>query len=198
MDIYVDIGLSFLDVIISLTLFWAIYRGYKQGAIIHSVALLVLLAGIGISGKISYAIYDYMQERARVTLYNLPVILFFLFSVLSVIGAHFVARKVTANVGGAPKGFVNKLLGVAVNVVKYLYMMSIVLIMFFKLDANFDFIHEKEQHRTKLYYPILRIAPATFKMLEFRELYPVPMEKPRKFQNGDYEGEDIPENIDNT
>lgn len=189
MDIYVDIGISFLDFLLSLVLFWAIYRGYKRGAIIHSVALLVLLAGIGISGKLSYLIYDYMQERARVTLYNLPVILFFIFSVLSVIGAHFVANKVTANIGKEPKGFTNKLLGAGVNVVKYLYMSSIVLIMLFKLDANFDFIHPKEKERTILFYPVLRIAPATFKMLEFREIHPVPKSKPDR-----YEEIELPEN----
>ncbi|GEM_PF-1158113 len=199
MDIYVDIGLSFLDVLISLALFWAIYRGYKRGAIIHAVSLLVLLVGLGISASLSYALFGYMQERARVTLYNLPVILFFVFAVLSVIGAHFTANKVATNVGAEAKGFVNKLLGVLVNVVKYLYMTSVVLIMLFKIDANYDFIHEKEQTRTKLYYPVLNIAPATFKLLRFNELYPVPTEKPREFRNdGSADDYVIPEDIDNT
>jgi len=187
MDIYVDIGLSFLDVLISLVLFWAIYRGYKRGAITHAVSLLVLLVGLGVSASLSYALYGYMQERARVPLNNLPVILVFVFSVFSVIGAHYVANKVAQNVGGEPKGFVNKLLGAFVNIVKYLYMTSVVLIMLFKIDVNYDFIHEKEQARTKLYYPILNIAPSTFKLLRFDEHgpHPVPSEKPCKFRPPD-------------
>jgi len=191
MNIYVDIGISFLDFLITIVLFWAIYRGYKHGAIVHSVALLVLLAGIGISGKLAYFIHDFMQERARVTLYNLPVIVFTILATISIIGAHFTANKVVGNIGPKPKGGLNRVLGVAVNIVKYLYMISLALIVIFKLDANFDFIHSKEKERTKLFYPVLHIAPATFKMLEFRELHPVPASKPGVFKEAD-----VPENID--
>ncbi len=191
MNIYVDIGISFIDFLISITLFWAIYRGYKLGAIVHSVALLVLLAGIGLSGKISYAFFYFVQERARVTLYNLPVILFAIFSIFSIFAAHFITNKVIANVGATPKGSLNRFLGIAVNIVKYLYMISIISIILFKLDANFDLIHSKEKERTSLFYPILSIAPTTFRMLRFKELHPVPMSKPDVYENTD-----VPENLD--
>ena len=149
MDVYINLP-AFTDIIIYLFLFWAIYRGYMRGAIIHSVALLVLLAAIGVSAKLSYFVYEYIQDRARVTLYNLPVILFLILSVFSVIGAHFTANKVIGNIGKTPKGMLNRTLGVFVNITKYLFMISIVSIMIFKLDANFSVINDKEKEQVHL------------------------------------------------
>ena len=177
MNIYFDFQLSFIDFIIVVVLFWAIYRGYARGAIIHSVALLVLLAGIGISSKLSYLIYDLVQSRARVSLYHLPVFIFAFLLVPSVYVSHLVSKKVIGNIGKVPQGMINRMLGIAVNVVKYLYIMSAVLILVYKLDASYDYIHLEEKKRSRLYFPVLSIAPSTFKSLKFPEIHPIPIGK---------------------
>ena len=191
MDIYIDAGVSLFDFLITIVLIWAVYRGYKRGSIIHSVALLVLLAGIVVSAKVSYMFYGFLADRSRIPLINLPVIIFAVLFVFSVIGAHFVANKVTGNVGKEPKGFTNKILGILVNVVKYLFMTSIVLIFIFKLDASFEFIHKNEKQRTKLYYPVLSIAPSAFKILRFPEINPVPIGKPEEVKREDNLQDDL-------
>ena len=167
-----------------------------RGAIIHSVALLVLLAAIGISAKLSYFVYDYIQDKARVTLFNLPVIIFLLLSIPSVIGAHFTANKVIGNIGKTPKGSLNRVLGVLVNVTKYLFMISIVLIMVFKLDANFSILSDKEKERTRLFYPILNIAPSIFRPLRFQEIHPVPTHKPDGIDRGNEKDRKLQEEIE--
>ena len=182
MDIYVDIGLSLFDLLITVVLFWAIYRGYKRGAIIHSVALLVLLGGIIVSAKLSYMFYNFLSERSRIPLVHLPVVLFAVLFFLTVIGAHFTANKVTGSIGENPKGMTDRLLGVLVNVVKYLFMTSVVLVFIFKIDASFDFIHKDEKAKTRLYYPVLSVAPSAFRILRFPEINPVPYGKPEEIK----------------
>ncbi len=183
---------AFLDVIICLILFWAIYRGYMRGAIVHSVALLVLFVAIGISVKLSYSIYEYLQDKARITLYNLPVILFSVFAVFSVIGTHFVTNKVIKSVGETVKGKkINQGIGVGLNVLKYLFLISIASIIIFKLDANFAIINEKEKEKTSLFYPILNIAPTVFSTLRFNEIHPVPSGRPEKIKRETDEETDI-------
>ncbi len=177
-----DINLSFFDVIIFSVLFWAIYRGYTRGSIIHSVALLVLVAGTVIAAKFSYFIYDFFTMRAKIPLVNLPVIIFSILFILAVLGSHFVANKVIGNIGKTPKGMTNRVLGIFVNLVKYLFMISIVLIFIFKLDASFNFIHKKEKERTNFFYPVLSIAPSAFRVLRFPEIDPVPLSKPKEFE----------------
>ena len=118
MDIYIDTGVSLFDFLITVVIGWAVYRGYKRGAIIHSVALLVLLAGIIISAKLSYIFYNFLSERSRIPLVHLPVILFsFLFG-FSVIGAHFTANKVIGSIGKDAKGFVTLLTDVSFDTTK--------------------------------------------------------------------------------
>lgn len=192
MEIYVDVGLSLFDFLISVVLFWAVYRGYKRGAIIHSVALLVLLGGIVISAKLSYMFYNFLSERARIPIVHLPVIIFSLFFILTILGAHFTANKVMGNIGKTPKGLINKLLGIIVNTVKYLFMISVVLVFIYKIDASFNFINQNEKTRTKLYYPVLSIAPSAFKILRFPEINPVPTGKPEEIKRQ----EELRDNLD--
>jgi membrane protein required for colicin V production len=178
MEIYVDIGLSFWDFVISVILFWAIYKGYRRGAIVHSVMLLVLLAGIGIAAKLSYGIYDGVQDKARIPLYNMPVVVFGLLFGLAVIASHIIGNKVIGNIGKTPRGFTNRILGVAVSVVKYLFIISVSLILIYKIDINYEFISRDEKERTKLFYPVMNIAPSAFKILRFPEVNPIPDRKP--------------------
>ncbi len=179
---YVNLNISFFDFLIVIVLFWAVYRGYIRGAIVHSVSLLVLLAGIVISAKIGYTISDYMQDRSRIPLYNLPLIIFGFLFIVAVLGAHFTTQKVIGNIGKEPKGTTNRVMGVLVSVVKYLYLISVVLIFVYKLDSNLNFVNQNEKTKTVFFYKVLSIAPTTFKILIFPEIYPVPIGKPEEIQ----------------
>jgi hypothetical protein len=142
----------------------------------------MLLAGIVISAKLSYAISDYMQERARIPLYNLPLVLFGIFFIISVIATHFVTNKVHNNSGANSSGMGNRFIGVFVNATKYIYLMSVVLIFVYKIDSNLNFIHQNEKKKTFFYYKILSVAPGTFKILVFPEIYPIPIGRPEELQ----------------
>lgn len=144
----------------------------------HSVMLLVLLAGIGIAAKLSYGIYDGVQDKARIPLYNMPVVVFGLLFGLAVIASHIIGNKVIGNIGKTPRGFTNRILGVAVSVVKYLFIISVSLILIYKIDINYEFISRDEKERTKLFYPVMNIAPSAFKILRFPEVNPIPDRKP--------------------
>ncbi len=174
MDLDFNFHLSFIDFFIVVVLFWAIYKGYMRGAIIHSVSLLVLLACIGLSSKLSYLIYDIVQTRSNVKLFYMPVFIFGFLLIPSFYLSYFVSVKVIGNIGKSPQGLINRMLGVAVCVVKYLYIMSTLFIFLYKLDFSYQFIHKNEKDRSALFYPVLSIAPATFKSLVFSEIYPVP------------------------
>lgn len=179
---YVNLNISFFDFLIVIILFWAVYRGYIRGAIIHSVSLLVLLAGIVISAKIAYSISDYMQERSRIPLYNLPLILFGILYIGAVVGAHITTQKVIGNIGKEPKGMANRIMGVFVSITKYLYMISVILIFVYKLDSNLNFINQNEKKKTVFFYRVLSIAPTTFKILIFPEIYPIPVKTPEEIK----------------
>lgn len=185
LGISLNLEISFIDFLIVITLFWAIYKGYMRGAIIHSVALLVLLAGIGLSSKLAYIVYDIVQLRSNSRFFYFPVFVFAFLMIPTVYLSYLVSKKVIGNIGKTPQGMINRVLGVVVCVIKYLYIMSTAFIFIYKLDVSYEFIHKNEKIRSALYYPILRIAPATFKSLYFYEIYPVPKNKEEDLFNED-------------
>lgn len=191
MEVYVNIGLSFWDFLITIVLLWAIYKGYRRGAIVHSIMLLALLAGIAIAARMGYGVYNMLQDKARVPLYNMPVVIFALLFALAIVGSHLIGNKVSNNVGKTPRGFTNRLLGVAVSVVKYLFILSVALILVYKIDANYEFISRDEKQRTKLFYPVMNIAPSAFRILRFPEVNPVPDGKPDYLEQSQEEEFDL-------
>jgi len=194
-----DLLLSFslFDGLITITLLWAVWRGYKRGSIVHSVALLVLLGGVFLAALLSYQIYYVFSDIARVPLVHMPVIVFSVLFVGVVYGAHYTADKVTGNIGKEATGKTNKGLGVIVNIAKYLFMTSIVLTFIFKLDATYDLITPAEKKETSLYYPVLKIAPTVFRILKFPEINPVPSAKPIEYQDVLPGQEEVDDNLEN-
>jgi len=169
MDLQIDAAISFLDVFIVLILIWAIFKGYKRGPVVHAISLLILVAGIAIFGYMSEGIAEYIREKAR-TQENLPYLHLYIFSILffaTIWLSNFVANKIEKGAGSKPKGILNISLGIIASIIKYLYLLSIILLFFAKFDDSYNIIGAKEKHNTKLYKTVKDFAPDTIKTVAF-------------------------------
>lgn len=169
MDININTALSFLDIFIVLVLIWAIFKGYKRGPVVHAVSLLIIVVGIALFGAISTSIADYIRDRATVPLINLHFIVFaVLFSATTWL-ANFVSNKIETGGAAKPKNIAGIFLGILASVVKYLYILSILLLFFAQFDKSYNLTEPGEKGRTKLYHTVKSIAPYTIKTVSFLE-----------------------------
>ncbi len=169
MDVEFDAAISFFDIFIILVLIWAIYKGFKRGPVVHAISLLILIAGIAIFGYMSEGIAEYIRERAR-TQENLPYLHYTIFAILfsaTVWLSNFVGDKIEKGAGSKPKGILNISLGIIAGVVKYLYLLSILLLFFSQLDRSYNLVGSKEKSNSKLYKTVKNIAPDTIKTVAF-------------------------------
>jgi len=168
MDINVNTAISFLDIFIVLVLIWSIFKGYKRGPVVHALSLLVIVIGIAAFGYISPEIAEFAREKVR-SQNNLPYIHLYIFAILfigTIWLSNFVANK-TEKASGKPKGFISILLGIIAGTVKYLYILSIVLLYFGQFDNNYEIVNSEEKRRTKLYNGVKNLAPNTIKTVSF-------------------------------
>lgn len=168
MDVEFDAAISFFDIFIVLVLIWAIYKGFKRGPVVHAISLLILIAGIAIFGYMSEGIAEYIRERTR-TQENLPNLHFTIFAVLfsaTIWLSNFVGDKIEKG-AGKPKGILNIALGILASVIKYLYLLSILLLFFSQIDKSYNLVGSKEKGNSKLYKTVKSIAPDTIKTVAF-------------------------------
>ena len=176
MDVNVDLQLSIFDFLISGALVWGIYKGFVQGFIVHSIALLVLLAGVFISAKLAMGFYNLLVDKSTVQLKNLPVIAFSLMYALVLYGINYTALKVQKQVAPVQLNIYTKLLGSFFGALKYLFISSIFLIFVDRIDRSFKIRTEIERQRTIMYRPVLKFAPTVMPILNFDVRQAVPLE----------------------
>ncbi|MCF6366373.1 MAG: CvpA family protein [Bacteroidales bacterium] len=165
----IDATISFLDVFIVLVLIFAIFKGYKRGPVVHAISLLIIVSGIAIFGYMSEGIADYIRERIRSN-ENLPSLHLYIFAFLfsaTVWLSNFVADRIEKGAGSKPKGILNISLGIIASVIKYLYLLSVLLLFFAGFDKSYNIIGTKEKNNTKFYKTVKNIAPDTIKSVAF-------------------------------
>lgn len=178
MDVEVDLQLSIFDFLISGALVWGIYKGFVQGFIVHSIALLALIIGVFISAKLSMGFYNLLVDKSTIPLINLPVIAFSILFGLVLFGTNYAAFVVQKQVMPVQMTIYTKLLGSFFGALKYLFISSIFLIFVDRIDKSFKIRTEKERQRTIMYLPVLKFATTVMPVLNFdvREAVPIELE----------------------
>jgi len=167
MDVDVDLHVSLFDFLISGVMIWGIYKGYIQGFIIQTIALFVLLAGVFVGAKFSVVLYDIIIDKSTVALPNFPVIVFAIIFGFIVFASNYVALIVQKQVMSIPKPITTRVLGAFFGAVKYLFIVSVMLLFIDRIDNNFEIVTNKEKARTILYQPVLKFAPTILPRLKF-------------------------------
>ncbi|RLD71717.1 MAG: hypothetical protein DRJ10_19190 [Bacteroidetes bacterium] len=179
MDVDVDLHVSLFDFIIVGIMIWGIYKGYIQGFIIQTIALFVLLAGVFVGTKLSMVIYEMVIDKSMVSLPNFPIIIFAIMFGFIVFASNYVALIVQKQVVSLPKPITTRVLGAFFGAIKYMFIISIMLIFIDRLDSGYPFVTPKEKSRTILYEPFRKFAPTILSRLKFEvteHQYPLPLD----------------------
>jgi membrane protein required for colicin V production len=157
---------NFIDIILIVPLGYAAWRGFKKGLIIEVFTLLALLvgiyAGIHFSDWTSARIEEYFELEPN----YLPVVAFTI--TFLAIGAmvFFAGKMLEQMIKVVNLSPVNKILGVLFGILKMIYTLSIILILFETYDERGDFIPNELKENSMLYHPIKITASATIPAIE--------------------------------
>ncbi len=164
MDSQIDIsGISIIDVLLVLILIWAVFKGYKRGPVVHSLSLLVILAGIAAFGLISTELADFINAKWKGSINHLDIYIFSVLFSAAVWLSNLVADKAQSASSVSMKKPVNIILGILTSVIKYLYIVSIILL-FISLSG---YLPGKYERKSKFYKTVKLTAPATIKTVNF-------------------------------
>jgi membrane protein required for colicin V production len=117
----------FLDIIVVVLLVFALWKGIRNGLILGIFSFLAFIIGLAAAMKLSAVAADYIGQNVSVSERWLPIIAFAAVFLLVVVLVRLGAKALESVVEGATLGWLNRLGGVLLFALIYLFIFSILL-----------------------------------------------------------------------
>ena len=159
--------MNYIDIIIGILLLLSAISGFKKGLIAELASLAALILGIWGAVEFSFVTSEFLVENLNLTTEHLPIISFVVTFIVIVILVHIVGNVVNKMVETVMLGFVNKLAGLVFGFLRAALVLSIILVVFDKIDEDVEILSEQTKENSKLYEPVRKLAPSLFPFINF-------------------------------
>lgn len=163
--------MNYLDFILIIPLLYAVWRGFIKGFIVEIFTLLALLVGLYAAVHFSDWTSLKIQENTSTNWTYLPVISFTITFLAVGAMVYFLGKTIEKLINFAHLSPVNKLLGVLFSLLKMLYILSVLIVLFESYDKNENVISKKDKTEATLYTPIKSISIKTIPYIEEAKFY---------------------------
>ena len=157
--------MSFIDIILGAALLFGLVRGIMKGLFVEVASLLALV--LGVYGAIHFSFYaaDLIQTKVDWNLKTINIVAFAITFIVIVFAISLAGKALTKLADFAALGMLNKLLGGAFGALKIGLILSVLLIVFNKLNNALPFLEDVDIEQSVLYSPVKSIAPILFPTL---------------------------------
>lgn len=161
-----QIEMNYLDIIILLFLLFSAINGLRNGFIAEVVSFASLIVGIWGAIKFSGITSEFLIENFNMKSEYLGIISFTVTFLLIVLLIYFVGNVVKKLVSSVLPGIIDHLVGLIFGIVKSALILSVVFIVFDKIDNSVHILSEDTKAESRLYEPVRSFAPSIFSFLE--------------------------------
>ncbi|OQP67981.1 CvpA family protein [Niastella populi] len=116
-----------IDVLVLIFLVLAIIKGLRRGLIVAVFSIFAFIAGIAAAMKLSVVVADYLKDSVNVSAKWLPFISFAVVFIGVVLLVRWAASLLEATVEMAMMGWANKIGGIILFAILYMFTLSVVL-----------------------------------------------------------------------
>lgn len=166
--------MSYLDIIIIIPLLWGAFKGFKKGLIIELTSLIALIAGIWLAVNFSTFVSDVLSSKIFVNSTVMSIISFAIVFIGVVILVYFVGKSIEKFIKLIALGLINRVLGSIFGVLKFAFLLSVVLFFAETVDNKINILDEDAKNKSILYNPVKSSAPiiiSLFKKESFNEWF---------------------------
>ncbi|MGE0560263.1 MAG: CvpA family protein [Flavobacteriales bacterium] len=150
--------MNFFDIIFIIPLLWGAYKGFTKGFVIEIASFVALGLGVWGSLRFSYVSAEYLSKLFDISNKLMPIISFSLTFILIVVAVFTLAKLLQGVLKKAALGFVNKLLGLIFGVLKFAFILSILLNLVNVFNNEVEFISNEKKEASLLYQPIEKVS----------------------------------------
>lgn len=161
-----DLKMNYIDIVLFLFLLFAAINGFRKGLILEIASLAALILGVWGAIEFSYITTSFLIDNIGLESENLNLISFFITFIIIVILVHIVGTSLSKFIEVAMLGWLNRIAGMAFGVLKTAFILSILLIVFNRIDTDVHILPEDVKSQSQLYEPIRNLAPTVFPFIK--------------------------------
>ncbi|MTE26974.1 CvpA family protein [Winogradskyella ouciana] len=154
--------MSIIDIILAALLLFGFIRGLFKGLFVEIASLLALVLGIYGAIHFSYFAADLLDSKVDWNEETINIVAFAITFVIIVLAISLAGKALTKLADFAALGILNKLLGGVFGALKIGLILSVLLIVFNKLNNTLPFMEEEDLEESVLYEPVKSLAPMLF------------------------------------
>ncbi|WP_456462835.1 CvpA family protein [Lutibacter sp.] len=150
------------DIIIASLLVFGFIRGVLRGLFVEVASLIALILGVYGAIHFSYFVANFMVNYVSWDEKYITIISFAITFAIIVLVIGLLGKLFTKIADFASLGLLNKLFGGVFGALKIGFVLSIILLIFNKLNNTIPFISEEQTNNSILYEPVKNLAPTLF------------------------------------
>ena len=154
--------MNFIDIFLGALLLFGLIRGLSKGLFVEVASLLALVAGV--YGAIHFSNYaaEFLIEKVEWSEQTINLAAFAITFVVIVVVISLAGKALTKLADFAALGILNSLLGGLFGALKTGLILSVVLLIFSKMNKTIPFLGEGDLENSVLYEPVKSLAPTIF------------------------------------
>ncbi|MCX6257111.1 MAG: CvpA family protein [Bacteroidia bacterium] len=161
--------MNYLDFIFLVPLVWGAYRGFTKGFIISLASVAALLLGIYCAFRLSGFTANIMEKQLHWHPDKVKIIAFAITFIVILVGVHLLAKLLDKLLSSVSLGWLNRILGLFFGVLKYAFLLSVLLVLLAKMETRHTLIPAADKEKSYLYKPLSRLFPGIFPYFNFNE-----------------------------
>ena len=158
--------MNYIDIILIILLFLSAISGFRNGLIVELASLAALVLGIWGAIKFSDITENFLVETLNVQSKHLNTISFVVTFIVIVILVHIIGGIVNKVVKTVNLGSLNRLAGMVFGVLKSALILSVILVIFDKVDNDVHLLPSSAKADSRLYEPVRSFAPRIFPVFD--------------------------------
>lgn len=154
--------MNVLDIILGALLLFGLVRGFMKGLFVEVASLVALIAGV--YGAIHFSDYaaGFLETKTEWNEKTINLAAFAITFVVIIIVISLAGKALTKLADFAALGILNKLLGGVFGALKIGLILSVMLIVFSKMNRVIPFVGDEDIKESMLYKPVKSLAPLIF------------------------------------
>ena len=157
--------MSIIDIVLGALLLFGLIRGAMKGLFVEIASLCALVLGVFGAIHFSYFVADLLEPKVEWDEKTMNIVAFAITFVIIVLAISLAGKALTKLADFAALGMLNKLLGGVFGALKIGLILSVLLIVFNKLNNTLPFMEEEQLEESILYKPVKSLAPMIFPTL---------------------------------
>jgi len=154
--------MAVIDIVLGALLLFGLVRGFMKGLFVEVASLVALVGGVYGAIHFSYFVAEFLQSRTEWDEKTINITAFSITFVIIIVMIGLAGKAFTKLADFASLGILNKLLGGVFGALKIGLILSVLLIVFNRMNNTITFVDEEHIKDSLLYEPVKSIAPIIF------------------------------------